>query len=333
MGNQHGKKHHKIKRGGEEEDATAVPSTPETKQGKVTRLLRKAVGLDRVSDDGIAVGDKFVTWHSSRLKDVSYMEGTVVDIFEQPMDVPLFEGNLDAEIRDGTSRRAAVSRKPRSRTYVVLEYPNHAVEELTIHELRSSVARAQQALKTEKEWGDRLAAAGFSKGSTVELWVAEEQLRSPSTHSPGRTRSSSSSNAGPVVAGLDHDNKSKDDDGPGDIWPYLSKQVHIGWHYQEIVVEVDLARLDKRDGFILQTETLSFDVAETRRQQAVQASTLLNREVRFLADQHGIFVNAKVDLWITDLRTNVRGVVTEIDHRFLKVSEVSRWVIASWIGW
>jgi len=92
--------------------------------------------------NGVSVGDRFVTWHSSRKNDVSYVEGKVIEV-----------------------------KRKHGKKMVVLEFK----AELDIEGLRASIERAQQALHVEKQWADKLESLGLTKNSDVELWVPEIQ--------------------------------------------------------------------------------------------------------------------------------------------------------------
>ena len=107
---------------------------------------------------GVSVGDRFVTWHSSRKEDVSYVEGKVIEV-----------------------------KRKRGKKYVVLEFR----AELEVDGLRASVERAQQALTVEKLWTEKLASLGLTTGADVELWVPEVQFP-PSPSEAGRARVDSS---------------------------------------------------------------------------------------------------------------------------------------------
>ena len=256
-----------------------IPAVSERTRKRLRHTRRASLeSLERKG--GVHVGDVFVTWHSSRLKEVSYMEGTVTNVFEQAVNAPLFG--------DETSRQA------QSTTYVTLTYQNGRQEELSVRDLRSSVMRAQQAMLSEKEWMEKVRELGLSPGMIVDVWVTDSHPAALSS----------------VPA----------DEG-GDIHPYASQAVHIGWQYQDIVVELDVARIGP-DGQVGETETLPFSTLKAMLQDGRVAQEILQQELRLIAERDGIFVFAKVDLWIESLDTNVRGVITDIGHKFESLHKV-----------
>ena len=258
--------------------APATQLTPRALQ-RLARARRPSLN-SLENRGGVQIGDVFVTWHSSRLKEVSYMEGTVVDIFEQEVDEALF---------------GQPSRKKTFVKFLALQYPNGKREELSLRDLRSSVARAQQAMATEQEWFEKVRQHGLSPGMVVDLWVGASHP-APRSARPANE--------------------------PGDICTYSSVEVHIGWHYQDIVVELEVAPIVGAGGALGPVETLSFDLLKGMLLDARVAQALLEKEMKLITERDGIFLSVKVDLWIPELNTNVRGIVASIRHKFASLTSV-----------
>ena len=118
----------------------------------------------------VAVGDRFITWNSSGLDEPSLLEAKVVSVFDRETDA-----------------FAIPEHGPETKTRmrcVVLEYR----AELDLIALKSSVARAQQAMEVEEEWREKLSNLGLNPGATAQLWVPKSKIVAAAE--PKRRRSS-----------------------------------------------------------------------------------------------------------------------------------------------
>jgi len=255
----------------------------------------------------IAIGDTFVTWLSSAMTEVSYKEGRVVDIFEMEAGTPLY----------GDSRRKQPKKK-----YVVIQYDNGRQAELDIVGLKASVARAQQALLAEQEWLERVNATGLRKDATVELWVpdpiTERRLDRLSVDSP-----SFDSYAGRS------DSDNADQQVGGSIHNFRVLDIKIGWHFQDAVVQLKCAPV-LPDGTLGDADIQPFHVVNDMLENAKAAKAVFQKELEQIAEHEGIRPGAKVDLWIEELDTNVRGEIVNIGCKFYSLNQVELQPVVSY---
>ena len=276
------------------------------------------------NDGGIFIGATFVTWLSSALTEVSYMKGTVVDVFEMSAGTPLY----------GDTRKHEQKKK-----YVVLKYDNGRTAELDIPGLKASVARAQQAMIEEQEWRDKIRALGLVEGESSQLWVSENH-QSPQ-HVAARRQSHHLRGLNSGVGAQPDLHCPKDE--PGNLRTFKLLNVSIGWHFQDPVVMLELSTVaspsidaeleaepagggaaagSDREGEKYNVEVLPLEVVKAMLEDAQEAKALLAAELHKIDEYEGIRPETTVDLWIEELDTNVRGVIVKIGHTFQSLSKV-----------
>lgn len=94
--------------------------------------------------------------------------------------------------------------------------------------------------------------------------------------------------------------------------------VDMSWHFHDAVVEIEVARI-KPNGKLADPKLMTYKQVRTMLDDAAQAKALLDTRLREVQQREAISVGAKVDLWIDELDTNVRAVITDIGKRPLSV--------------
>ena len=92
----------------------------------------------------------------------------------------------------------------------------------------------------------------------------------------------------------------------------------MSWHFHDAVVEIELARI-KPNGKLADPKLMTYKQVRTMLDDAAQAKALLDARLREVQQHEAISVGAKVDLWIDELDTNVRAVITDIGRRQMSV--------------